>query len=396
MSYFNTTTLAPASFGVASTSNNTTATLTGGATFTGTGESNGHSDVMVSCLSDTAGTLYFDFSVDGTNWNVFPTAGFNVFANIHEFHTAVTGPRHFRVRFVNGASAQSTFRLATYFGQFRQPSAPLNQALALDADAILVRPTEPWLDTARGLSTGLSTIAKFGRNSAVGTSYVPVAMGALYSTPQSASATTLRIKAGGNANDTAAGTGARSVTLVGLDENFAEVTETIATAGASASTATTATFTRLFRVFVASSGTYATSSAGSHSAAITIENGAGGTDWALIDAVDFPKSQSEIGAYSVADGQTAYVFLNNITVDSGKTVDAIFFYRANADETAAPYSTMRAQSVLTGITGGTTKLAGQANPLGPYVGPCDIGWLAKVSTGTGGVSVEFDIYLVSN
>ena len=156
--------------GVQSTVNSSTSTLAGAATFTGTAEQNSLPDVMASCYADVAGTLYFDFSVDGTNWRTFPTNGFAVSAGIHEFHTAVKGPRYFRVRFVNGASAQSTFQLYIYFGQFRQPSAPLNQPLGLDSDAILVRPTYPWMDISRGLVSGVTQIKKFGR-ALVGTSY---------------------------------------------------------------------------------------------------------------------------------------------------------------------------------------------------------------------------------
>jgi len=386
----------PTNGGVASTSNNSTTPLTGAATFTGTAEQNDHPDVMCSCYADVAGTLYFDFSVDGTNWRTFPTAGFVVAAGIHEFHTAVKGPRYFRVRFINGASAQSTFQLYTYYGTFRQPNAPLNQAYGLDSDSILTRPSMPWLDVSRGLTTGHTVVKKFGRYTSIGTSFTPVARLGVYNTPQAASATTLRIKAGGNANDTAAGSGAREVTLEGLDENFAYATEAVATAGASASSATTTTFTRLFRAYVSSSGTYATSAAGSHSATITIENGAGGTDWAEIDATDFPLSQTEIAAYSVASGYTAYVFLDDITIETnGKTVDVLFFQRATADDSAAPYSAMRVVAALYGLTPGIQDLAGRVVPYGPFVGPCDMGFMAKVDTGTGGVSAEFEIHLLN-
>lgn len=374
--------------------NSTVTPLSGSATFTGVAEQNDFPDTGVSCYSDTAGTLYFDFSVNGTDWRTFPSGGFSVAAGIHEFHTAVKLSRYFRARFVNGAAGQTTFQLFTYYGKFRQPSAPLNQPLSLDADAVLTRPSFPWLDISRGLVTGMESVKKFGRNPAVGTSYAPVTMGGIYRTPQSASATTLRIKAGGNANDTAAGSGARQITLEGLDENFALATETLATAGASASSATTTTFTRLFRAHVSQSGTYGTSAAGSHSADIVIENGSGGTDWTTIDATNFPKSQTEIAAYTVPAGKTAYVFLENITNESGKTLDAIFFKRDEADDTAAPYEAMRAQVTITGITTGLVELSGTQTPFGPFVGPCDIGWLAKIDTGTAAVSAEFEIFLV--
>ena len=381
--------------GESSAVNTSTATLAGAGTFTGEWELSAQPDVMVSCQSDVAGTLYFDFSNDGgTTSSTFPTAGFAVAAGIHEFHTALKGPRYFRVRYVNGAAAQSSLGLYTYFGVFpKTPNAPLNQATSLDSDSTLVRPTYTWMDISRGLSTGISVVKKFGRNAAVATTFVPVCLGGVYRTPQAASATTLRIAAG-NTNDTAAGTGAREITLEGLDENFALATEAVATAGTSASSATTTTFTRLFRAYVSRSGTYASATAGSHAAAIVIENGAGGTTWATIDATNFPKAQSEIGAYTIAAGYTGYVFLRNVSVDSGKVIDLVFYSRSNCDDTAAPYEAMRAKSVNTGITAGLSELSGSLIPQGPFTGPCDIGFMAKGAT-TPSVSVEFDIFLLN-
>jgi len=129
----------PTAAGVQSTDNTSTTPLSSGATYTGTAETNNHPDVMVSCFSDTDGTLYFDFSVNGTDWRTFPPAGFQVTANIHEFHTAVKGPRQFRARFVNSATGQTTFQLYTYYGHFRQGNAPINFTISEDADAIVVK-----------------------------------------------------------------------------------------------------------------------------------------------------------------------------------------------------------------------------------------------------------------
>jgi hypothetical protein len=381
--------------GETSTVNTTITPLAGGATFTGTAELNALSDVMVSCFSDTDGILYFDFSVNGTDWRTFPTGGFIVSAGIHEFHTAVKGGRYFRVRFENGVAAQSTFQLYTYYGQFRLPSAPLNQPLGLDAESIMTRPTPWWLSTARGLSTGVQNVKKFGRNPSVGTSFEVISFDGVYRTPQAAAATTLRIKAG-NASDDAAGSGARKVIIEGLDENFEKVTEEITTAGTSASTATTATFTRLYRAYVSESGTYATASAGSHAANIVIENSAGTEDWLTIDATDFPKSQSEIAAYSIEAGKTGYVKMRNLSVDSGKTIDLIFFSRTNIDESAAPYTAMRAQSVITGVSGGSVEVFGDVEiPFGPYVGPTDIGFMGKTGAGTASIAIEFEIFIIN-
>lgn len=233
-------------------------------------------------------------------------------------------------------------------------------------------------------------IHKFGRNPAVGTSFAPVSFGGIYQTPQVSGATTLRVKAGGNADDTAAGDGAREITLQGIDETGALATETLATAGESASSATTTTFIRLFRVHVSASGSYATASSGSHTASITIENGGGGTDWATIDATGFARAQSEIGVYTIPSGMTGHIFQAEGFTDSTKTTNALFFQRQNILETAAPFTAMRLLFEEFGEGGAFTF-----RPIRPIQiqGPTDIGFLAKVDAGTAQVDVDFEIEL---
>lgn len=87
--------------------------------FIGASQKNTQPEVMTSLKSDTAGTLYYDFSNDNSNWDTFPVTGFTVTANVHEFHTAIKGIRYFRTRFENGSSSATTsFRVYTYFGIF--------------------------------------------------------------------------------------------------------------------------------------------------------------------------------------------------------------------------------------------------------------------------------------
>ena len=154
------------SVGITSTSNSTTTPLSGDATYTGTGEQNDLAQVGVMVKTDAAGTLYFDFSSDGTNWDsTFPTAGFAVAASIPEFHTAVKLGRYFRVRLVNGSAAQTYMRLTTYFGNTFVPSvAPVNQSYGLDSDAIIAKTVPHWLQVNRGLVGGITFINKFGKN----------------------------------------------------------------------------------------------------------------------------------------------------------------------------------------------------------------------------------------
>lgn len=244
---------------------------------------------------------------------------------------------------------------------------------------------------AKGLTPYHSIIHKFGKSAAIGTAFSPVSIGNIYQTPQPAGATALRIKAGGNANDTAAGSGAQEITLQGLDETGTVVTEAVATAGASASSATATTFIRLFRAYVSASGTYATSSAGSHADDIVIENGAGGTDWATIDSTDFARSQTEIGAYSIPAGYDGYLMNTVGFTDSSKITTILFFQRTGILSAAAPYDAMRVVFEER-VEGGGFEFKPEV-PI-KFAGPCDVGFLAKVNTSTAEVDVDFELIIV--
>lgn len=246
---------------------------------------------------------------------------------------------------------------------------------------------------AKGNIAGHSIIHKFGHNDAVGTTFMPVAIGGVYPMLQVGGAVTLRIKAGGDANDTAAGSGAQEVTLEGLDETGALVTAAVATAGVSASSATTATLMRFFRGWVSASGTYATLAAGSHAADIVIEDSGGAGDWGTIELNGFPLSQTEIGLYPVPLGFEAQILSATVWSDSTKTTDLVLFQRQNILETAAPYTAMRIL-VDVHLEGGESDIKPRS-PMGSFPALTDLGFMAKVDSGTASVSVDFDILLIA-
>lgn len=240
-----------------------------------------------------------------------------------------------------------------------------------------------------------SIVSIFGRNDSVGTSFVPICVGGVYQMPQVSGATKLRIKAGGNANDDTAGTGAREITLNFLDETGVAVTETLATAGASASGATTATAIRLLNVFVSKSGTYAdVISADSHDSDIVIENSGGGTDWATIGDGDFAHANTSIGFYTVPLGNTAFVHALSVTVDSTKSASIIAIQRQNILETVAPFTAMRSLLELGGVSGQDSeelKLPSQGFPA-----LTDLGLVGMIASGTTEIDVSFRILLVAD
>lgn len=246
---------------------------------------------------------------------------------------------------------------------------------------------------SEGVFLGHQVIHKFGRNKAVSTTYVPVSIGGIYRTPQVAGATKVRVKAG-NINDTANGSGARSIYIEGIDSTGALASETLTTNGASAGTVSTNTYMRIYRAYVASSGTYATQSAGSHAGDIVIENNAGTEDWLIIDSVNFPKGQSEIGIYTVPAGYNAHVKNIYIHVEASKPATVLLYQRTNIMATAAPYDAARVVYAANGVDGSVS--IERETLLGPFPEYTDIGFLARVTSTTASVSINFDIILDNN
>lgn len=245
---------------------------------------------------------------------------------------------------------------------------------------------------AIGSRRGYTPQHKFGRNTAIGTNFTPLTSAGVYPTPQASGATALRVKAGGDANDTAAGTGAQSVIFQGLDGNFDYAEEEVATAGASASVATTTLFTRLFRLKVGGSGTYASSVAGSHAGSITVENAAGTADWGMIDVNGFPRSTSDIAAYSVPRNHIAIVSHIDLFTDTARLTQGLFFIRENIDQTEAPYTPMRVFADFT-VEGGHLEHSYDGVPVA-IEGPADFGFMVKVDAGTALVTGAFEFILL--
>lgn len=243
-------------------------------------------------------------------------------------------------------------------------------------------------DMARGL-TEYTKVNKFGHNHAIGRTMAPITLGGVWETPQVAGATTLRVKAG-DANDTAAGSGARAIRIEGVNTLGENVVETLITAGTSASAASTTSYIRIYRASVSASGTYATASASSHAADIVIESVAG-VPWAHITPVNLPLGQSEIGVYTIPTGKAAIVPRFSVHVDSSKTATIMFLQRSGVLDTAPPYSAMKAVANLVGVT--RSASLEPAAPFGPFPAGTDIGFMAKVASGTAAVSVDFDIWL---
>ncbi len=133
--------------------NSTNSALVASATFTGAAESTlEFSALMISILTDADGTMYVDFSPDGVNWD--RTVTFVVQNSISEIHRLTAIYAYYRVRVVNGSTAQSYMRLQVLMNDHQEPSTALNsQAVQPDSGSLLTRSailTQPFLQNVRG------------------------------------------------------------------------------------------------------------------------------------------------------------------------------------------------------------------------------------------------------
>lgn len=135
-----------------SAANSSTTPLTGGASFTGTGvEVLNYAAVEVFAYANVAGTLYLEFSTDNADWDLSIPYSLTV-SNPHLDVPSGPHARYFRVRYVNGGSAQATFRLQTLLlASTPAPhTIPLSSVPAAGDDAVLVQAEIVGATTAGG------------------------------------------------------------------------------------------------------------------------------------------------------------------------------------------------------------------------------------------------------
>lgn len=299
--------------------NTTTVPLGSSETFTGKWEiAEGYAQAGVVCKTDASCTLFFDFSPDGVNVDsTFPVAGFSVSANINEFHTAVKLGRYFRIRIVNGTSAQTYLRCYTYYGDFGISNAPLNQAVGLDTDAISVRTTDFQDEVRRGKRSGVTGWNKFGyRNgltSAGGEQTVWATTGNF--TPMTTASTfTITYTGGGGSNDGAGSTGATQLYIYYIDSNGLPAIAPH-TLGSSGSDVTSFTGLGINRAVVSASG-----SVDFNNADITITETTGGTTQAVIPATESVTQQAIFFTGSNHTAVAKYLRINLTTSNKSPVV----------------------------------------------------------------------------
>lgn len=248
------------------------------------------------------------------------------------------------------------------------------------------------VDIAKGEVPGHTVIQKFGRNNAVSSSFVPICLSGFYRTP--ISNTALEVVST-DVDDTFLGAGARTIYYEGLQVQSGSlvVVSDVVELDGTTPVALPDSLIRLYRWYVASSGTYASQSAGSHQGDITIQESGAGNVWSKIENNGFPRAQSQIGSYTVPTGYTAYVSKISYSVESDKEADILMFKREGVLNTSAPYNAMNLVTEINSATGNYT--VEYRTPL-KFEEETDFGFLGKLKANTGPMTVDFEIKLVQN
>lgn len=261
--------------------------------------------------------------------------------------------------------------------------------ISFNASAFL---TKNWLiEVNKGDIEGHEIIHKFGDNDLVGTSFVPVADSGIYQTPSTLQSLEI---ISSSANDTSAGSGARTVTVYGINDTNGSWTRDNETVTLNGTTlvALTKQWYRIFRIRVDTSGTYANATATSHNSTITLRGAGVGATWGTVNSDSgFGLGTSQIGVYTIPKGYTGAVIAKHVSVDANKPATIMFYARENADTISAPFSPMRVLSINHEVTAGVDDDSTPGGSL--IVGPADVGFMAKLASGTGSIGAEFEMII---
>jgi hypothetical protein len=155
---------------------------------------------------------------------------------------------------------------------------------------------------------GHRAVAVFGYNPDIDTSEETIwPNGTVLTHP--ASAIAMKVSSD-SANDAAAGTGARTIVIEGLDGSYNEVSETVTLNGQTAVN-TTNTYLRINNIYVATAGSGATSAGNIYLGTGTVTAGVPAT---VYDMMYVGYNRRTTGHYTIPAGYTGYMTAGNLTV----------------------------------------------------------------------------------
>jgi hypothetical protein len=239
---------------------------------------------------------------------------------------------------------------------------------------------EPFeLQVSRGQIMGHERICPFGYNGAVTAQESLWAEGGLYTFPTGASLLTV-VSSSANDDGNLPGTGARTVVIEGLDENYERISETVILDG-TAYVSTINSYLRVNNVYVATVG-----SVGTSVGKITVENLTPTTLATIVATL----GNSEQCIYTVPAGYTAYITryaLSSYNATTGAGTFGQIYIR--------PFGGANQLATTVRIPG-TGAFTCEADYPFPVTEKSDIDFRSTVSAGSANVSAQLQMVLIKN
>lgn len=239
------------------------------------------------------------------------------------------------------------------------------------------------IEVNMGNVAGQELVHWFGDNDAVGTSEEDI-WGNGGTLVHLTSAETMDIISTDTTNDIFNGINARSVIIIGLDENFTEINETVLLNNVV--NTTTKEFIRIFRMFVVDVGGYGAINSGRIIATAS-------TNGTVQSSIEIGEGQSTTTHYTVPAGKTAYILRASITMQTGKEVHVHLNIRENADDITVPFSSIRLVHHWEGLD---VPVQEKFDANHKFLEKTDVWFAGSVTTGTAIIQANYDMLLVDN
>ncbi len=180
--------------------------------------------------------------------------------------------------------------------------------------------SEPFeLQVSRGQIAYHKNVFKFGNNPAVGNSLETIwSQGGLYSYPPTASVMTV---SSSSTDDASAGTGARTVTVYGLDADYNEISELV-TLNGQTPVNTTKSYLRVNRMIVRSAGSGGANAGEIYTGTGTVTSGVPANVYAVINGIA-GSNQTLMALWTVPAGYTAYLLQYDISNGTTSNTPAV-------------------------------------------------------------------------
>lgn len=204
--------------------------------------------------------------------------------------------------------------------------------------------SEPFeLQVARGHVAYHKLVFKFGHNQTVGQTEETIwSQGGLYSYPAAA---TIMTVSSSSADDTAAGTGARTVELFGLDADYNEISETIVLNGQTP-VSTTKSYLRINRGVVHTAGSGGENAGNIYAGTGTVTAGVPANIYLIINGLG--DNQTLMALWTVPAGYTAYMTQYTISTGTSSNTPSVLEARLVARPPGGVFNTRERVSLSNG------------------------------------------------